>query len=408
MEFRKYDKLNCTLFDLISGDLEPKQTIALGFLLAKSNVALKRFLKLIKCVIKYDKVIVDCEAQRKQINNNDRIDILLRFYHHNNPQKALIVEAKSAKANISAQLAATQATKYIYGFSQLNDFAANIETISLTREVKNITQSISISWSELITNLFEVSSKDKLIKDFINFFLNIKGSMKYYDEEILSIPAKDTYDAIMKSGIYECPNDYKSRKRSLFITFRAEKGRMDLLYKLKDVVELDVNDNTAINVVNNSLPDFASRLSTYKQIVNSKKNKKVSGEKRVYILDMDHPIKLPVPIRPIENNASPAYYTFQEFFGNVNSNIGCIIVHKDINIDGDAVQIMTNGKKTYELKDNSGNELMTFSRSGRYSPLKKNTEYVIHVSGTNRNVQLKKIQLKYLDNKWVEFFVFDD
>ena len=232
MEFRKYDKLNCTLFDLISGDLEPKQTIALGFLLAKSNVALKRFLKLTKCVIKYDKVIVDCEAQRKQINNNDRIDILLRFYHHNNPQKALIVEAKSAKANISAQLAATQATKYIYGFSQLNNFAANIETISLTREVKNITQSISISWSELITNLFEVSSKDKLIKDFINFFLNIKGSMKYYDEEILSIPAKDTYDAIMKSGIYECPNDYKSRKRSLFITFRAEKGRMDLLYKL--------------------------------------------------------------------------------------------------------------------------------------------------------------------------------
>ena len=180
------------------------------------------------------------------------------------------------------------------------------------------------------------------------------------------------------------------------------------LYKLKDVVELDVNDNTAINVVNNSLPDFASRLSTYKQIVESKKNKKVSGEKRVYILDMDHPIKLPVPIRPIENNASHAYYTFQEFFGNVNSNIGCIIVHKDINIDGDAIQIMTNGKKTYELKDNSGNELMTFSRSGRYSPLKKNTEYVIHVSGTKRNVQLKKIHLKYLDNKWVEFFVFDD
>lgn len=406
MEFRKYDKLNCTLFDLISGDLEPKQTMALGFLLAKSKVALTRFLKLIKCDIKYDKVIVDCEAQRKQINNNDRIDILLRFYFQNKPQKALIVEAKSARVNISAQLAATQATKYIDGFYQLADFASNIEAISLTREVKSITQSISISWSEIITTLSDVSSRDELIKDFINFFLNIKGSMKYYDEEILSIPANDTYDAIMKSGIYECPNDYKSRKRSLFITFRAKQGRMDYLYKLKDVVELDVNDITAINVVNNSLPGFTSRLSTYKQIVERKKSKTVHGKKRVYILDMDHPIKMPIPIRPIENNASPAYYTFQEFFGTVNSNIECIIVQKDIIIDGDAVQIMTNGKKKYILKDNNGNELMTFSRSEKYSPLNKSIEYDIHVFGTNRNVQLKKIHLKYLDNKWVEFFCF--
>lgn len=406
MEFRKYDKLNCTLFDLISGDIEPKQTIALGFLLAKSEVALKRFLKLIKCNIKYDKVIVDCEAQRKQINNNDRIDILLRFYHHNNPKKALIIEAKSAKANISAQLAATQVTKYTNGFSQLADFASNIETISLTREVKCITQSISISWSEIITTLFVVSSKDELIKDFINFFLNIKGSMKYYDEEILSIPANDTYDAIMKSGIYECPDDYKTRKRSLFITFRAEKGRMDLLYKLKDVVELDVNDATAINVVNNSLTDFASRLSTYKKIVKSKPNKQVSGKKRVYILDMDNPITLPVPIRPAENNLSPAYYTFQEFFGNINSNLNCIIVQKDIKIIGNTIKFKTNGKKTYELKDNNGTVLKTFRRSGEYSPLKTNIEYDICVSGANRKVQLKNILLSYHDNKWVEYYVF--
>ena len=157
-EFRKYGKLNCTIFDLISGDLEPKQTMALGFLLTKSEVAMTAFLKLIKCDIKYNKVIVDCEAQRKQYDNNDRIDILLRFYYNAIPQRALIIEAKSARANTSAQSAAKQVSKYTYGFSQLASFSNKIETISLTREVKEITPSISISWSELISTLFNVSS----------------------------------------------------------------------------------------------------------------------------------------------------------------------------------------------------------------------------------------------------------
>lgn len=99
MEFRRYDKLNCSFFDLIDGDLEPKQTMALGYLLAESQLALTMLLRLLKIKVSYDNYIVDCEAQRKDVSNNDRIDILIRFYKNYWPQLAIIIEAKSVRAN---------------------------------------------------------------------------------------------------------------------------------------------------------------------------------------------------------------------------------------------------------------------------------------------------------------------
>lgn len=406
-EFRLYGKLNCTVFDLISGDLEPKQTKALGYLLSKSQIAMSVFLSLIKhSRFKYDRVIVDCEAQRKQLENNDRIDILLRFYLNNNPQIAFIVEAKSARANTSAQSAAHQAAKYTYGFSQLFAFQGNIHLISLTREVKEITQIVSLSWSELITALFPKASKDKLINDFILFFLNIKGGMKYYDEEILSIPAGRTYAAIMASGIYECPVDYKSKKRSLYITFRKKKGLMDRLYKLTDVVEFDINDVTAIDEVNKTWPGFASRVSIYKQTLLAQGHVSVSGIKRVYILDLDHPLILPVSVRPVENNAPPVYYYLHEFLAPVNSSIHCVIVQKDITIANNTLSIHTNGNKVYHLSDMGGTAIKSFTAPGTYGPLQNNMKYEISVKGNNRNVELKKIYIEYINNQWTMNYVF--
>lgn len=400
MEFRKYDKLNCTIFDLISGDLEPKQTMALGFLLAKSEVAMKCFLKLIRINIKYDRYIVDCEAQRKHPNNNGRIDILIRFYNKTNKLEALIIEAKSARAKTSAQKASIQANNYVNSFGQLNGFS-KIRTVTLTREVKSITNSISISWSELISELFKVSSRNDIINDFLIFFLNIKGNMNFYEQEVLSIPAGKTYNAVMNTGIYECPISYNSRKRSLYITFRLsgkDKGKMEMLYKLTDVIELDVNDQSAINSVDYSLPGFKNRLANYKKMIN------ISGMKRLYILDMSHPIKLPNPVRPIENNTPPIYYNLHDFFGQINSNINAVIAQKeDIEINQNVLKIKNFGKKSYTLCDNSG-AVITSSPNGHI--LNMNQQYIIDVKGKNRNVQLKKIELRFKQNKWEFFFIF--
>ena len=76
MEFRLYDKVNCSVFDLI-GKHEPHQTKSLGLLLAKSEKSLKTFLKLIGLSsICYDEYIVDCEPRNVC---GKRFDILIYY-----------------------------------------------------------------------------------------------------------------------------------------------------------------------------------------------------------------------------------------------------------------------------------------------------------------------------------------
>ena len=186
-EFRMYDKIS-TIFDLIGGDLEPKQTMALGFLFSKSRSALNAFLKLIGVKVTFDKCIVDCETQRNEEDNNDRIDILLRLYQDEHPVKAIIIEAKSVKAKTSEVAANNQVQKYV-SFPQLKGFS-NKTTVTLTQNVKTLVEgSTSITWLELVNELSRVQGEEPIIKDFINYILNIKGNnMKHYEEEIVSIP----------------------------------------------------------------------------------------------------------------------------------------------------------------------------------------------------------------------------
>lgn len=64
-EFRRYDKINCNEFDLISGKTEPKQTMALGFLLSKSSNALHAFLKFIEVKEEFNRCIVIRISRKK-------------------------------------------------------------------------------------------------------------------------------------------------------------------------------------------------------------------------------------------------------------------------------------------------------------------------------------------------------
>lgn len=402
MEFRRYDKINCSLFDLIDGDLEPKQTMALGYLLAKSQTALKRFLNLTNIKPgKYDKYIVDCEAQKRQTNNNKRIDVLIRFYKNSVPQIAIIIEAKSVRAGTNPAKAATQVASYNSGFQQLTNFK-NIELVVLTKESSVLHSKIhSITWTELISELHKSNKNDELISDFINYIINIKGGMNYYEEEILAIPAGKTITAVKTSGIYECPGDYKPHKRSLYISFKAQNGGdMSELYKLKNIYVLDINDNSAITAVNNSSPGFATSINTYKKQVSG-----VSGVKQIYVIDISNPIKLPNDVRPLENNTAPAYYTLSEFFSDVNSNIGRVIVQKNIWIDdNNNLHIQNSGQKTYDVYENH-NKLGTFLTSG---VVQLNTSYFyeIDVKGTNKGVSLKKIEIKFVNSKWQFYYIF--
>lgn len=401
-EFRKYDKINCTIFDLIGGDLEPKQTMALGYLFSKSRSALNAFLKLIGVKVTFDKCIVDCEPRRNEEDNNDRIDILLRLYQDEHPVKAIIIEAKSVKAKTSEVAANNQVQKYV-SFPQLKEFS-NIETVTLTQDVKTLVEgSTSITWLELVNELSRVQGEEPIIKDFINYILNIKGNnMKHYEEEIVSIPAGNSYEAVVSSGIYECPVDYNTPKKALFMTFREKDGgAMRTLYKLLDVLELDLDDEASIEKVDKQL-NLKDRLDRYKSIGTPSK-----GVKKVYVLDVDNAITLPIPVTPMENNTSKIYYKLGDFIGKCNTNKGD---NKDdyrivspFKIDGHTLSV-PRSKRNCILKKEDGTLVKDFSCNEGSIELNKEYVYELFVQGDKRSIRLNKIRISYEAGSWKMFY----
>ena len=401
-EFRKYDKINCTIFDLIGGDLEPKQTMALGYLFSKSRSALNAFLKLIGVKVTFDKCIVDCEPRRNEEDNNDRIDILLRLYQDEHPVKAIIIEAKSVKAKTSEVAANNQVQKYV-SFPQLKGFS-NIETVTLTQDVKTLVEgSTSITWLELVNELSRVQGEEPIIKDFINYILNIKGNnMKHYEEEIVSIPAGNSYEAVVSSGIYECPVDYNTPKKALFMTFREKDGgAMRTLYKLLDVLEHNLDDEASIEKVDKQL-NLKDRLDRYKSIGTPSK-----GVKKVYVLDVDNAITLPIPVTPMENNTSKIYYKLGDFIGKCNTNKGD---NKDdyrivspFKIDGHTLSV-PRSKRNCILKKEDGTLIKDFSCNEGSIELDKEYVYELFVQGDTRSIRLNKIRISYEAGSWKMFY----
>lgn len=203
-EFRLYDKVNCSIFDLI-GTLEPDQTKSLGLLFANSVGALNVFLRLVGMSVKQcDKYVVDCEPRSIL---KKRFDILVRFYKNNLPMEAVLVEAKSVNVSNASKRAAVQLKNYS-SFNQLNGFNKQL-CVTLTRDTKLLTTNgvKSVTWSQFISSLYDyaIKTKDKIAYDYISYILSIQGNMNYYEEDILSIPARLTLSGVSKYGIYECP-----------------------------------------------------------------------------------------------------------------------------------------------------------------------------------------------------------
>lgn len=405
-EFRKYDKINCTIFDLIGGDLEPKQTMALGYLFSKSRSALNAFLKLIGVKVTFDKCIVDCEPRRNEEDNNDRIDILLRLYQDEHPVKAIIIEAKSVKAKTSEVAANNQVQKYV-SFPQLKGFS-NKETVTLTQDVKTLVEgSTSITWLDLVNELSNVQGKEPIIKDFINYILNIKGNMKHYEEEIVSIPAGNSYEAVVSSGIYECPVEYKRNPQNpLFITFREKGGgAMKTLYKLLDVLELDLDDEASIEKVDEASIEkvgkqlnLKDRLDRYKSFGTPTK-----GVKRVYVLDIDDAITLPIPVTPMENNTPIINYKISDFIGECNTNKGEYRIVSPFKIDGHTLHV-PNSRKNCILKKEDGTLVKDFSCNKEPIELNKEYVYELFVQGDTRSIRLNKIRISYEAGSWKMFY----
>ena len=182
------DVVGNSLFELI-GQTEPEQTKSFGYILARSEYAMKSFLELVYTKISKsergkdvqdlmkENYCVDCELMLQTAKgSNERIDIIIRFPVS---QYAIIVEAKSMKIKASSKAAVFQGQSYA---NKLNILKKAI--ISLTN---NQESGSCVLWSEIV-DMFDKIIRDnrnknvslELERDFLNYLLKIKGLFCIY------------------------------------------------------------------------------------------------------------------------------------------------------------------------------------------------------------------------------------
>ena len=192
MEYRIYNRINCTLFDMV-GHHEPDQTKSLGYILAKSDEAMKMFLSLIQinkkkiAFLTSLKWVVECE-ERIVLGNvkSKRTDIIIRFYDNKNViQKMIIIEAKGIKAHANPQKIISQLLSYKKGFntshaSTHNIMCVTLTNISIVHSILSYNGIYSLTWLEIIRRFHLLAAKSKtktheaqLISDFVNYLVNI-------------------------------------------------------------------------------------------------------------------------------------------------------------------------------------------------------------------------------------------
>lgn len=326
-EYRVYNHPNCSCFDLI-GSSEPEQTMSLGYLLAKSDIALETFLgmllpkgqvkNLMSC-----KCVVDCEMINPLPNRkSQRADIVLRFYRNYCPEHAIIIEAKSACARINNQCAASQANLYLT-MPHLQAFPQkSIVTLTtiVTGSGENVT---SIKWSDLIPEFMQVANgkgwEVELIRNYVEYILKIQNIMNFYDKEVLVIPAAKS--APMASnplcGIYECPvggkhYDARAKSHPLFIALAGRGGRINVLYKVSEIIRLDIQDQQAINALrkNPKYTSVANRIDNYRKHFGFQLP---AGDRWIFVLDHNRSLTLPCTVVARKMTRSHHYRCLTDF-----------------------------------------------------------------------------------------------
>lgn len=331
--FRLYNsedktKIESSLFDLISGDKETKQTKGLAYVLAKNQYFLNKLIKyvvkrnvpeLISKINKASSIIVEAE---RILTDGKRADVLIRIKVEDKPFLAILIEAKSISANHNARAIDAQIIHYLK--NEKDNILKGYQCVGvlLTKYIKlsrdkNI---LNISWSQIINLCLEdkkLFNKDIVLKQYIDFLINGEKSMKFYEEEVLSIPAGKTIDLIKKHHIYVCPNsnDY-SYKDALFMAFRASGGgQMEKLYKVDETIILNLSDT--LQELENFDLDVAiiERIRCYVNdhfVIHEKDGRIKVDEMRVYILSQHETIDLPLNPRPEKSNSKHTYYTLKE------------------------------------------------------------------------------------------------
>jgi len=326
--FRLYEngkaKYESSVFDMITGEKETKQTKGLAYIL-------KEYPSLINDILKINEIRnhpffskermswkeISCiEVLAEKITKSgNRVDIIIKIDKKNVPLVAIIIEAKSIKANIKYSEVIEQIEKY-FKKGEISDLERYYKIPIILTKFKSILGKddiISLTWQDIIDIIFESKERNKnnLLEQYYQFITGINNEMHYYEKEVLSIPAGKTIKLVENYNIYECPNNSSySYKKTIFITFRnAGGGVMEKLYKIEDIIVFDPTNQSDLDRVMDSMekPNTKERLKNFINECKFDPSKK-EGEKKFFILSEDEIIILPMKPRPKRNNAKFTYY----------------------------------------------------------------------------------------------------
>jgi hypothetical protein len=212
---------------------------------------------------------IEVSAERFTEDHN-RADIVFKIDRGGKPLLAVILEAKSIKVSVHKASLLTQITHYLHGAQFPGIEAYPRIAVVLTKYMQNIAGVACITWDDVIL-LLKSHSRQKddnsLISQYLHFLLDIDKTMKYYEKEVLSIPAGKSIDRVEKYTVYECPDKLKyNYKKPLFICFREGRGGvMDSLYKIEEIVVFNPLEKSELETFKNStLPDnWKKRILDY-------------------------------------------------------------------------------------------------------------------------------------------------
>jgi hypothetical protein len=337
--FRLYQaensKFKSTLFDLIDGDRETKQTKGLAYLFHLSPEFLKEFLSIekldhfirkrltntqYKMFLGSDYLKVDAEMISVG-SEKIRRDITLTFYYKSSKALVIIIEAKSIKLTSNHSI-----EKQLQTYVDIKYFPHDEHTpktaIALTKYKQSFSTDsfLSITWTDMIQALHKTCQKSMestmalILKEYYNFITGVENSMNYYEKEILSVPAGKTFEEINKYHIHACPHTSSYNYRDpLFITFRQKGGGvMDKLFKIEDIFILSPESESELNVMSESDFPYRDRLLAYITVRKAGFGFKKNDTYRFYILSQEEHISLPHRPHPAINNSGGWYYTLSE------------------------------------------------------------------------------------------------
>jgi hypothetical protein len=324
-------KRNATFFDLISGKGEPKQTKGLAAVFYWNHKFLFDFLNLEairqKTGEKFSEkniAAIDVCAE-KYTTDNERADIVISLDGKEGPLLAIIIEAKSIGKKVNTgDLSQQINSKYLEEgkFQDLRNYKKL--GVVLTKYTQYISDVACVTWDQIIelldkqaNSVNDLSVNEPDITDqYLDFLTNIGGAMKFYEKEVLSLPAGDTSELIQKHQVYSCraESGNNKAKKPLFMAFRERGGAMSTLYKLEEKILLDLNAPNALEKLENSgvNPGHIKRIKGYIKDYRQQQGS-FSGKDRVfYVFSTDCNIDLPNKPKPSKTITGSTYYTLKE------------------------------------------------------------------------------------------------